>query len=174
MVMRDIRCSASMWMCLRTPRELRELITANCQDEAQQLELPCCYSKKPNTYSTHRHNPSCTPPTPWFLLGQKWAPSLHLTPHSSGSPSLGRARSIAQRPLRDDWELAGVDMSWPRLRLLRLLFSAVGFPPLLWYWWNPKDACSQMSLRQSERKMQLAAPHSLQHAWALFRLTKTL
>lgn len=27
-------------------------------------------------------------------------------------------------------------------------FSAVGFPPLLWYWWNPKDACSQMSQRE--------------------------
>lgn len=163
--MRDIRWSASVWKCLRTPRELWELITANCLDEVQQLELPSCHSKTPKTHThTHGHNPSCTTMTP--LVFTRTEMSSLFAPHPSflwlpcsWQGQIYSSESSA-RWLSGCW-------SWYELacahRLLRLLFSAVGFSPLLWYWWNPKDACSQMSQRQRERQAEkqrhLAAPH---------------
>lgn len=49
----------------------RELITANCLDEAQQLELPSCHSKTPNT---HTYNPCHIPITPWTEVSSLFAP----------------------------------------------------------------------------------------------------
>ena len=34
--------------------------------------------------------------SPWILLEQKWAPSLHLIPYSSGCLALGKACFVAQ------------------------------------------------------------------------------
>ena len=121
MVMRNIRCGASMWKCLKTPRDLRELITANYRNEAQQLELPKCHSKTGSAPLAHQWPPGFTgtetssvlAPHPSFLwLHDSWQGQIYTS-----------------EKLQDYWELVGINISWPRHRLLRLLFQLWGFPP---------------------------------------------
>ena len=118
----------------------------NCLDAIQRQAHPLLHTSDPLVF-TGTETSSLLAPQPSFLwLHDSWQGWIYTSER-----------------LQDDWELVGADMSWPRHRLLRLLFSAVGFPPLLWYCWNPKDAYSQMSQRQGERrrerKRQLATTH---------------
>lgn len=86
MVMRNIRCGASMWKCLKTPRDLRELITANYRDEAQQLELPRCHSKTGSAPLAHQWPPGFYWDRNKLPLGT--SPLIPLAPRLLAGPDL--------------------------------------------------------------------------------------
>lgn len=112
------------------------------QQIVEQLELPID-AKKRQTQSLHTNEllfftetgmSSLSAPHPSFLwLPDSWQGQIY------SSESSARWLRVLLEP-----------MSWPQVRVLRLLFSSVGFPPFLWHWWNPEDACSQMSQRQRQ------------------------